>query len=304
MKKRFLSIALALALVLLFASCGSEKEAELIRPGVMGLNETPLESLDDILNASTFIVKAKAVSSGQFNVMGTYEYTFSVLQDFAGNLICDDDGIFHVYDSYSEAYEAEEVYYLFLTGSQPSFWSYPKYQSVSPSVLVQEDSGLFSARIYSSVDIGLSSARSLKSEITAFVSDNRDTLILEGQESLTPEKPESLEDAFSSADAIWRIRVGQVDPVNKFVDIFTYGVKQVLYGDERYAHQSFSQTMASGRAVPGEEYYLILSLSGLSDKDLRIPSEDCLIPTDSPEAQKLLAMLSRTETAQTPGAEQ
>lgn len=245
--KGFLGSMLALLCTLgLLAACGAE-QVEVEEPAAWTefCTTVELKTLDDLLDYSTNVVKARLTSMEEFSG-GTYVYLFDVTEDFTENT----PQQIHVYHSFDPQYTAGTSYYLFLEGTDLVPYPHTVYSPTSHDLGFLDAKGV---RTLSGEDI--SRASPAEDVIAQAVQENPVGAAVEG---MLPKISfaEEISEVAKEADVIARVRLSQEGNINKYVSIYEAQLLEIVKGPE--------ESVAPNLILPpeldqGKEYYVFLA---------------------------------------------
>lgn len=257
------------------------------------------DSLESIMNDTTFFVKAALKEETPYLEGTSYRYQFSLIDDYAGNMRTEDGAIFNVYSFTSGLYEAGETYYLFLTAQESYMANTIMYMAVDDRLILQYDDRLLFDRVnLSGMTLASmpSSASRLEHEICDYTEASAAAIQEKTAQVFSSDAFPTLESTVAAAEAIWLVTILSCEAVNPNASICEYRIDHVFRGNTETAPvgSEFNGIYPTEKISAGSQYYLVLADVG--DYEYRPFSFDhWLIPAESEESAELLAMLEEVE---------
>lgn len=282
--------------VILFCTQMNKINIEYVGPN-MELSLVTLDSFEDICNNSDTIVKAKYVRKESFDGYSNI-YIFELEHDYIGNV---DEEFLHVYENNESSFIKGKSYYLYLSSFRSSLYPHVSYCRINTDFLMGDNTERNSTRytFYQDYSLGL--------EKVSDISDYIETEIIATNSYMTEERV-TFEQAYMDADAIYKIKVEEVSPVNRFVAICSYSITEKLreiYSEEDIKNdkEPISEEIAivAGSNVEtlpntvgpidtkiGDQFILFMEYNENIHSYGMYSAEEFLYPIDSSEAQYVI----------------
>lgn len=259
------------------------------------------DSIESIMSASTFYVKATLIQETPYLKDVSYRYTFKLMDDYAGNMRLDNEGTFSVYSLLSGQYEVGETYYLFLNAEESYMADTIMYEAVGNPTVLRYDEGWFSNQIHvdslpDSSDTLSISPSTFEDEICEYTEDTLSTIQERTNETFISDNYPSLDSTVVAADAIWLVTIQNCEELNSNAGICEYKIEHVFRGNVETADVGsvFNGIFPTGTVTIGGQYYLLLA--DIGEYEYRpFTFDHWLIPAKSEESEALLTLLEDIE---------
>lgn len=254
-----------------------------------------LDSFSDVCEWSDTIVKAEYIKKEDFDGYSNI-YIFELEEDYIGNV---NEKRLHVYESADSSFIKGKSYYLFMSSFNSPLYPHVVYRRTNTNFLMGDSTERNSEQytFYQDYSLGLNEVTDISSYIKTEVVETNSYL----QQNI-----ESLEEACKNIDAIYKIKVGENSPINRFVSSCSYTITEKLrerYSIEEIDIESFSDeiisvggldeeipltTICPSDAVEGDEFILLLKYNEYYNCYFLYSDEHFLYPLSSSEAQYII----------------
>lgn len=280
-----------------FCIQSNKNKIEYVAPS-MEFSLVSLDTFEDVCNWSDTIVKAKYVKRESFDGYSDI-YIFKLEHDYIGNV---DEKLLHVYEDCGTSFIQGKSYYLFLSSFRGSLYPHVVYRRTNTEFLMGDNEEINSAKytFYQDYSLGL--------EKVSDISNYIETEIIAKNSYMVMEESVSFEQAYMDADAIYKIKVEKVSPVNPFVSICSYTVTEKLrelYSEEEMnkdkepiseevaivagiGEEILPNTIGPVEAKIGDQFILFMKYNENTHSYGMYSAEEFLYPIDSSEAQYVI----------------
>lgn len=245
MKKRIL--VFSLFLLLGSSACSHEVSPVLSSGFTEQLSSTELNTLDDLIDYSTNIVKAELISVEEFDPY-TSVYSFSVEKDYTGNTQTD----IHVYDLYDDRWRLGASYYLFLECYESALYPHPIYTTIAKGLIL--DAGSFQKASVPDGTLSISPQAVPASVENAVKAGRAGT---KAAPSAPLSSASNVQALSSDADLILAVRISQERQENPYVSSYTPEVLSILKGPSGY--EPPLSILLPPHLEPDTTYYLFMT---------------------------------------------
>lgn len=239
-------MVIVLGLLLCATACSAEQpEAEALGSSVEYFSSVELNTIDELVEYSTNIVKATLTSMEEFDG-GTYVYLFDVTEDFTENT----PQQIHVYHGFDAQYTAGTSYYLFLQGTDLVPYPHTVYSITAPELGFLDAEGVQTLS-------GEKMRRGSQAE-DVISQASQESTVGAAVEGMLPKVSftEEISQVAQEADVIAKVRLSQRENINKYVSNYEVQLLEIIKGPEG--------SVASYSLLPpdldqGKDYYIFLA---------------------------------------------